>query len=52
VDNCGSYDFPIAQQWLIDSTLDPTNKDDYAKALGVLGCKQKMRGYIILKKKP
>jgi hypothetical protein len=60
VDNCGSYDFPQGQERLTDDSsggssngvlLNPMTTDDYTKALKVLGCKQKMRGYLILKKK-
>lgn len=31
--------------------FDPVTKEDYAKALEVLGCEEKMRGYIILSRK-
>lgn len=50
VDNCGKYDFPKAQDKLSDVT-DFSDKDEYEKDLGILGCEQKMRGYIVLKKK-
>lgn len=48
VDNCGDYDFPVAQNRLGDVV---NNISEYKVALDVLGCKQRMRGYIILKKK-
>lgn len=50
VDNCGNYNFPDAQDKLVD-VEDPSDKQEYARALDVLGCKQRMRGYIVLKKK-
>lgn len=49
-DNCGSYDFPAAQDKLGD-VANPSDKDEYGKALSLLGCKQRMRGYIVVKKK-
>lgn len=59
VDKCGTYDYPKAQERLADNNpeerskglFNPITADDYAEALDVLGCKQKMRGYLILKKK-
>ena len=50
VDNCGKYDFPKAQDKLSGLT-DFSDKDEYEKDLGTLGCQQRMRGYIVLKKK-
>ena len=50
VDNCGSYNFPDAQGKLVDVD-NPSDKEEYARALDSLGCKQRMRGYIVLKKK-
>ena len=50
VDNCGNYSFPAAQEKLI-GVADPSDKEEYGKALTLLGCKQRMRGYIVLKKK-
>lgn len=50
IDNCGSYDFPGAQDKLVDVS-DPNDKNEYGRALDILGCKQRMRGYIVLKKK-
>jgi hypothetical protein len=49
VDRCGSWDFPGAQEELLG--VDYSNEEEYNKALDVLGCKQRMRGYIVLKKK-
>ncbi|KAL7502561.1 hypothetical protein ACHAXN_000499 [Cyclotella atomus] len=50
IDNCGNYDFPGAQDKLVDVS-DPNDKNEYGRALDILGCKQRMRGYIVLKKK-
>ncbi|KAL7464920.1 hypothetical protein ACHAXS_005248 [Conticribra weissflogii] len=33
------------------AVFDPVTKEDYAKAMEVLGCQEKMRGYIILSRK-
>lgn len=59
VDKCGTWDFPKGQERLTDITtsdgkttfINPITREDYAKSLSLLNCKQKMRGYIILKKK-
>ncbi|KAL3816895.1 hypothetical protein ACHAXA_006971 [Cyclostephanos tholiformis] len=59
VDRCGTYDYPGGQERLIDGTsggagnalFDPTTQDDYENSLRALNCKERMRGYIILKKK-
>lgn len=57
VDSCGTYDYPEGQDLLADNASDgtsyinPITHEDYAKALEVLNCKPKMRGYVILRKK-
>ena len=59
IDICGTWDYPAGQERLVDNTSDgstnklfnPITKEEYAESLKVLNCKQKMRGYIILKKK-
>ena len=59
VDSCGTYDYPKGQERLNDSKSDgnsnklfnPLTQEEYKRALEVLNCKSKMRGYIILKKK-
>lgn len=59
VDKCGSYDYPQGQERLVDNASDgstnklfnPITPEEYQRALDVLNCKPKMRGYIILKKK-
>lgn len=59
VDKCGTYDYPKGQERLIDNTSDGTSNklfnphtpEEYKAALDLLNCKQRMRGYIILKKK-
>ena len=57
-DKCGTWDYPHGQARLNTTTSDGTNKfinpiskEDYVRSLDLLNCKQKMRGYIILKKK-
>eukprot|EP00584_Thalassiosira_punctigera_P000410 CAMPEP_0172539618 /NCGR_PEP_ID=MMETSP1067-20121228/10788_1 /TAXON_ID=265564 ORGANISM="Thalassiosira punctigera, Strain Tpunct2005C2" /NCGR_SAMPLE_ID=MMETSP1067 /ASSEMBLY_ACC=CAM_ASM_000444 /LENGTH=445 /DNA_ID=CAMNT_0013325337 /DNA_START=116 /DNA_END=1452 /DNA_ORIENTATION=- len=58
VDKCGTYDYPKGQERLDDNTSDgttnklinPITHEEYLRSLELLNCKQKMRGYIILKK--
>jgi len=59
VDKCGTYDYPKGQERLADNTSDgksnklvnPLTPEEYLRSLELLNCKQKMRGYIILKKR-
>lgn len=59
LDTCAHYDYPKAQERLVDNTSDgstnhlfnPLTQDEYTQALNVLGCKPGYRGYVILKKK-
>eukprot|EP00804_Cyclotella_cryptica_P005382 CCRYP_017426-RA/>CCRYP_017426-RA protein AED:0.48 eAED:0.48 QI:0/-1/0/1/-1/1/1/0/77 len=53
VDECGWYDFSGAQERLERGGLErPVDGEEYALALGVLGCRPRRRGYIILRKTP
>ena len=66
VDRCGTYDYPRGQERLMDrdaafsdggtagagtSLFDPMTHDEYEDSLRVLNCKERFRGYIILKKR-
>lgn len=61
VDRCGTYDYPRGQERLIDTDgggtgtgnalFDPATHDEYEDSLRALNCKERMRGYIILKKR-
>lgn len=59
VDKCGTYDYPKGQERLTGNTSDgksnqlfnPITPEEYESSLELLNCEQKMRGYIILKKK-
>ena len=58
IDKCAHYDYPKAQERLVDNESDGTTKhlfnpltaDEYAEALNVLGCEPGYRGYVILQK--
>mmetsp|Transcript_19740 Transcript_19740/g.30804 ORF Transcript_19740/g.30804 Transcript_19740/m.30804 type:complete len:485 (-) Transcript_19740:123-1577(-) len=58
-ENCAHYDYPKAQERLVDNTSDgstkhlfnPLTADEYIQSLNVLGCEAGYRGYVILKKK-
>eukprot|EP00578_Thalassiosira_sp_NH16_P025318 CAMPEP_0181092460 /NCGR_PEP_ID=MMETSP1071-20121207/8930_1 /TAXON_ID=35127 /ORGANISM="Thalassiosira sp., Strain NH16" /LENGTH=376 /DNA_ID=CAMNT_0023174641 /DNA_START=361 /DNA_END=1491 /DNA_ORIENTATION=+ len=59
VDKCGTWDYPKGQERLTNIStsggntkfINPITREEYANSLIILNCKQKMRGYIILKKK-
>ena len=54
VDRCGTYDYPGGQERLNENAgtlFNPVTEEEYGKSLKVLNCKEKYRGYIILKKK-
>ncbi|KAL3766503.1 hypothetical protein ACHAW5_001172 [Stephanodiscus triporus] len=63
VDRCGTYDYPRGQERLNDDggasvadgkankLFDPITKEDFENSLKALNCKERTRGYIILKKK-
>jgi len=59
VDKCGTYDYPKGQERLDDKSSDgtsnkyinPISHEEYLRSLELLNCQQRMRGYIILKKK-
>lgn len=48
VDKCGTWDYPKGQEQIKDT---PRTPEEYLKSLELLNCKQKMRGYITLRKK-
>lgn len=48
VDKCGTWDYPQGQARVPEK---PSTAEEYLKALELLNCRQKMRGYIILRKK-
>ena len=56
---CGNYDFPRGQERLADNKSDgsmsrlfnPITQEEYERSLKVLNCEQRMRGYLVLKKK-
>lgn len=48
VDQCGTWDYPNGQA-RVQGT--PSTPEDYRKTLELLNCQQKMRGYVILKKR-
>ena len=54
VDRCGTYDYPGGQERLNENAgtlFNPVTEEEYGNSLKVLNCKEKYRGYIILKKK-
>ncbi len=60
VDRCGTYDYPRGQERLNGNVSadgssgklsNPVTQEEFENSLKVLNCKEKYRGYIILKKK-
>ena len=52
IDLCGMWDFPRQQDRLADKDLlRPDSSRSYEKALKILGCEERFRGYLIVKLK-
>lgn len=49
-DDCGEWNFPVAQDTLSQEERSPTSPAEYATTTAKLGCKSELRGYIIISK--